>query len=89
MEDYEKIYWAGLQWGAVKHNIGKREFYLPKSSVPVTKSRLKSLELENHKMKLIICAFNAYLLEAKKILEDNQTLVSAGDQLSKLKSMDK
>ena len=45
MEDYAKIYRAGLQWGVVEHNIGKWEFSLPDNCVPVTKSRLKSLEL--------------------------------------------
>ena len=44
MEDYAKIYWAGLQWGALEHNIGKQEFSLPNNYVLVTKSQLKSLE---------------------------------------------
>ena len=30
MEDYAKIYWAGLKWGTVEYNIEKQEFYLPK-----------------------------------------------------------
>ena len=47
MEDYAKRSRAGVQWGAVERNIGKREFSLPKNCVPVTKSQLKSLELEN------------------------------------------
>ena len=59
MEDYAKRYRAGLQWGTVEHNIGKWELSLPKNCVPVTKSRLKSLELENQEMKSTICALNS------------------------------
>ena len=40
-------------------------------------------------MKSAICALNADLAEVKKILADNQTLVSVGAQLSKLKSINK
>ena len=47
MEDYAKIYRDGLHWGKVEYNIGKQEFSLPNNYVPVAKSRLKSLELEN------------------------------------------
>ena len=48
MKDYAKIYRSGLQWGIVEHNIGKRAFSTPKDCVPVTKSQLNILELENH-----------------------------------------
>ena len=67
---------AGLQRGTVEHNIGKREFSLPNNFVMVTKSRLKSLELENQEMKLTICTLNSELLEAKKVVADNQMLLS-------------
>ena len=73
----------------VEHNIGKRAFSLPKNFIPVTKSRLKSLELENQEMKSTICALNSQLADTKKILADNQPLVSTGAQLSKLKSINK
>ena len=89
IEDSEKISWAVLQWGTLEHNIGKRKFSLPNNFVPVTKSRLKILELENQEMKLTICALNSELAEAKKMLADNHPLVSLGDQLSKLKSINK
>ena len=55
----------------------------------MTKSRLKSLELENQEMKLTICSLNADLSDYNKILSENQPLVSLGDQLSKLKSINK
>ena len=40
-------------------------------------------------MKSNICALNTDLADAKKILVDNQPLDSAGDKLSKLKSINK
>ena len=40
-------------------------------------------------MKPTICALNSDFSEAKNMLADNQPLVSAGDQLSKLKSINK
>ena len=86
---YAKTSWACLQWGKVEHNIGKQECYLPNNCVPVTKSRLKSLELENQEMKLTICSLNAELADAKNMLADSQLLVSSGSQLSKLKSIRK
>ena len=89
MEDYAKISWAVLQCGVVEHSIGKREFSLPNNCVPVTKSRLKSLEFENQEMKSNICALDAEWAEAKNMLADNQPLVSAGAQLSKIKSINK
>ena len=55
----------------------------------MTKSRVKSLELEDQEMKLTICALNAELVEAKKLLSDNQLLISAGYQLSKLRTINK
>ena len=55
----------------------------------MTKSQLKSLELENQEMKLTICELNSGFTEAKKILADNQLLVSLGAQLSRLKSINK
>ena len=55
----------------------------------MTKLRLQSLELENQEMKSTTCALNAELVNAKKILSNNQPLVSAGAQLSKLKSINK
>ena len=89
MEGYAKISWPGLQWGTVENNIGKREFSLPNIFSPVTKSRLNILELENQEMKLTICALNSELAEAKKVLADNQPLVSLGDLLYRLKSINK
>ena len=71
IEGYEKIYRAVLQGGMVENNTEKREFYLPNNCVLVTKSRLKSLELENQKMKLTIFALNVELEEANKLLSDN------------------
>ena len=47
MEDNAKRYRDSPKWGIVKNNIGKQSLYLPENCVPVTKSRLKSLELEN------------------------------------------
>ena len=82
MADYAKISWGGLHWGMVEHNIGKREFSLPNMFFPVTKSGLKSLELENQEMKLTIYALNADLEEAKKILLGKQPLVILDSQLS-------
>ena len=55
----------------------------------MTKSQLKSLELENQEMKLTICELNSGFTEAKKMLADNQPLVSLGAQLSRLKSINK
>ena len=55
----------------------------------MTKSRVKSLELEDQEMKLTICALNAELVEANNMLAENQPLVSLGAQLSKLKSINK
>ena len=72
-----------------EHNIGKEELYLRNNYVLVTKLGLYSLKLENQEMKSTICALNAELAEAKKMLADNQTLVSLGAQLSKLKSINK
>ena len=89
MEDRIKISQAGLQWGTVEHNIGKRAFSLPKSCVPVTKSRVNSLELEDQEMKLTICALNTELVEANNMIAENQFLVSSGHQLYKLKSINK
>ena len=43
MEYYAKRSRAGLQWGAVEHNIGKRELSLPKNCVLETKSQQKSI----------------------------------------------
>ena len=40
-------------------------------------------------MKSAICALDADLEEAKKMLADKQPLVSAGAQLSKIKSINK
>ena len=40
-------------------------------------------------MKSIICALSTYLEESKKMLADNQPLVSIGSKLSKLKSIKK
>ena len=45
MEYYEKRSRSGLQWETVEHNVVKRAFSLPKNCAPVTKLRLKSLEL--------------------------------------------
>ena len=73
----------------VEHNIGKQEFSFPNNCVPVTKSQLKSLELENQEMKYFIYALNEELADAKKMLVDNQPLVSVGAQLSKLNSTKK
>ena len=89
MEDHTKRSWAGLQWGMVGHNIEKRTSSLPNNCVPVTKSRLKSLELGNQEMNSSICTLNADLAEAKKVLANNQPLVSLGAQLSELKSINK
>ena len=55
----------------------------------MTKLLLKSLELENKEMKLTICALNSEFAEAKKMLADNQTLVSLGAHLYRLKSINK
>ena len=85
MKYYAKRYRVGPQQGTVEHNIGKRELSLPKNCVPVTKLQLKSLELENQETKSTICALNVELTEARKVLSDNQMLVGAGAQLSKLK----
>ena len=79
-----KRYRVGLQQGTVEHTIGKRELSLPKNCALVTKLQLKSLELENQETKSTICALNVELTEARKMLSDNQMLVSAGAQLSKL-----
>ena len=68
MEDYSNISQAGLQWRPVEHSIVKRAFSLPNNCVPVTKSRLNSLELEKHKMKSTICEFNSELEEANNML---------------------
>ena len=76
MEDYSKIYRVGLQEVTVEHNIGKHAFYLPNNFVPVTKSRLKSMELENQEMKSNICTLNVELSKAKNMLAKNQPLVS-------------
>ena len=84
MEDSSKISRAGLQWGTVEHNIVKQGLSLTNNCVLVTKSKLKSLELKNQEMKSTICALNADLAEAKKMLADSQLLVSAVSQLSKL-----
>ena len=48
-------------WGRQNITSGKREFSLPNNCVPVTKSRLKSLELENQEMKSTVCALNVEL----------------------------
>ena len=84
MKYYAKRYRFGLRRGTVEHTIGKRELSLPKNCVPVTKLRLKSLELENQETKSTICALNVKLTEARKMILENQMLVSAGAQLSKL-----
>ena len=55
----------------------------------MTKLQLKILELENQEIKSTICALNKNLSEAKKMLADNQPLVSSCTQLSKLKSISK
>ena len=55
----------------------------------MTKSWIKSFELENQEMKSTICALNAELAEAKEMLADNHPLVSLGAQLSKLYSINK
>ena len=89
MNYYAKRYRVGLQQVTVEYTIGKRELSLPKNRVLVTKLQLKSLELENQETKLTICALNVELTEARKMLSDNQTLVSAGAQLSKLKQINK
>ena len=71
-EDYTKRSRADLHWGTVEHNIWKTGILPPKEFFgPVTKSQLKSLELENQEMKLTICTLNADLIETKKILYDN------------------
>ena len=89
IEDYAKISRAGPQGGTVEHNIGKWALSLSKIFFPVTKLQLKILELENQEIKSTICALNKNLSEAKKMLADNQPLVSSGTQLSKLKSISK
>ena len=68
MEDYAKRSRADPKRGTVEHTIRKQEFSLPNNLVPVTKSRLKSLELENQEIKLTICALNSELEEAKRVL---------------------
>ena len=55
----------------------------------MTKSRLKSLELENQEMNLAICVLNTDLSEANKMLADNHISVDLGSQLSKLKPINK
>ena len=55
----------------------------------MTKSRIESLELEKQEMMSTICALNTELAEANNMLADNQPLVSLGDQLSKLKSINR
>ena len=72
MENHATRSRAGLLWGTVGHNIRKWEFSLPNNCVPVTKSGLKRLELENQEMNSNICALNAELAEAKKMLAENQ-----------------
>ena len=89
MEYYSKISWSVLQWEVVEHNIGKREFYLPNNCVLVTKLQSKILSLQNQEMKSTICLLNEKLTEAKKMLADNQLLVSVSAHLSKLKSINK
>ena len=89
MEGYTKRSRDVPKLGTVEHNIGKHKFSLPNNCVPVTKPRLNSLELENQEMKSTIYALNEEWEEAKKILADNQPLVSLGAHLSKLKSINK
>ena len=55
----------------------------------MTKSLLKSLELENQEMKSTIFVLNAELSDSKNMLEENHPLVILGTQLSKLKSINK
>ena len=89
MEDYAKIYWAGLQWETVEHKIGKLELSLQNNCFQVTKLQLRSLVLENHSMKSTICTLNTELEDSKKMLAENQPLVSLGAQLSKLNAINK
>ena len=89
MEYHAKRSWAGLQWGTVEHNIGKREFSLPNNCIPVKKLQLKSLELENQEIKSTIFVLNVDLVQYNKMLEDNHPLVTIEDQFYKLKSINK
>ena len=88
MENYEKIFSAGLQQETVEHNTEKGHS-TSQILFLVTKLGLKRLELEKQEMKWSIFALYADLSESKKTLEDNHTLLNAGDQLYKLKSINK